>query len=100
MNPDELVTIGPNCPGPQDCPTPAAAYAQRKVLVYDAARVALLHTVDIDSHGSYLIDLPARSYTVDVSKLQGDTASGVPTVVEIQRNTVTMVNISIDTGLR
>ena len=100
MNPDELVTIGPNCPGPQDCPTPAAAYAQRKVLVYDAARVALLHTVDIDSHGSYLIDLPARSYTVDVSKLQGDTASGVPKVVEIQRNTVTMVNISIDTGLR
>src|SRR5215831_15540914 len=65
------VTIGPNCPVEQinnPCPTSPEAYAARKVLVYDAAHSTILHTVDIDSHGLYLIDLPAGSYVVDLKK--------------------------------
>lgn len=95
-----IVTIGPNCPAPQVCATPASAYALRKVLVYDAARVSLLHTVDIDSRGAYYIDLPVRTYNIDVQKSGADTVPGIPRVVTIARNTVTLVNIEIDTGIR
>lgn len=95
-----IVTIGPNCPGPQVCSTPASAYALRKILVYDAARVSLLHTVDIDSRGAYFIDLPVQTYNVDVKKSGTDTAHGMPRVVTIVRNSVTMVNVEIDTGIR
>src|SRR5437764_12717168 len=45
-----VVTIGPNCPGPQQngtpCPTPPSAYSLRKILVYNTATPNLLSTVD------------------------------------------------------
>ena len=98
-----VVTIGPNCPGPETsnpCPTPPGAYAARKVLVYNEARTTLLATVDIDSQGAYVIDLAPAKYTVDVQKAGIDRASGVPAVVEIKANTVTKLDIAIDTGIR
>lgn len=97
-----VVTIGPNCPveTSSPCATPPGAYALRKVLVMNEAGTELLHTVDIDSQGAYLIDLPPARYTVDVKKAGIDRVSGVPAVVEIKANTVTKVDISIDTGLR
>jgi len=98
-----VVTIGPNCPvetATSPCPTSPGAYEQRKVLVMNEAGTALLHTVDIDSQGAYLVDLPPARYTVDVKKVGVDRASGVPAVVEIKANTVTKLDISIDTGLR
>src|SRR3954453_9298270 len=76
-----VVTIGPNCPGPETstpCPTPPGAYAARKVLVSNEAGTALIATVDIDSQGAYLIDLAPAKYTVDVRKTGIDRASGVP----------------------
>jgi hypothetical protein len=98
-----VVTIGPNCPvetETQPCPTPPDAYALRKVLVYDEAKTKLLFTVDIDSQGLYLVDLAPARYTVDVKKAGIDRATGVPAVIEIKANTVTKLDISIDTGLR
>jgi hypothetical protein len=98
-----VVTIGPNCPGPtttQPCPTPPDAFAARKVEVYDEARTKLLFTVDIDSQGLYVIDLAPAKYTVDVKKVGIDRASGVPAVVDIKANTVTKLDIAIDTGIR
>ena len=98
-----VVTIGPNCPVEtitNPCPTPPDAYALRKVLVYDEAKTKLLVTVDIDSQGLYLVDLPPARYTVDIKKAGIDRASGVPAVVEIRANTVTKLDISIDTGIR
>ena len=98
-----VVTIGPNCPGPETptpCPTSPDAYAARKVLVYNEARTTLLATVDIDSQGAYVIDLAPAKYTVDVKKAGIDRASGVPAVVEIKANTVTKLDIAIDTGIR
>ena len=97
------VTIGPNCPVEQvnnPCPTPPEAYAARKVLVYDAAHTTMLHTVDIDSQGLYLIDLPAGNYVVDLKKNGIDRSGDVPAPVTIQANAVTTHNISIDTGIR
>jgi len=97
-----VVTIGPNCPveTASPCPTPPGAYALRKVLVMNEAGTELLRTVDIDSQGAYLIDLAPARYTVDVKKVGIDRASGVPAIVEIKANTVTKIDISIDTGLR
>src|SRR5438094_2620375 len=98
-----VVTIGPNCPGPtttQPCPTPPDAYAARKVLVYDEAGTKLIATVDIDSQGAYFIDLVPAKYTVDLKRAGIDRSGDVPKVVEIRANTVTLLNISIDTGIR
>jgi hypothetical protein len=98
-----VVSIGPNCPVEtvtNPCPTPPEAYALRKVLVYDEAKTKLLFTVDIDSQGLYVIDLAPGKYTVDMKKVGIDRASGVPTVVEIKANTVSKIDISIDTGIR
>ncbi len=98
-----VVTIGPNCPGPQTtnpCPTPPSAYAERKVLIYDSTRSMLLFTVDIDSQGTYLIDLKVGDYIVDLKPNGLDHSSDVPKMVTIHANLVTKVDISIDTGLR
>ena len=98
-----IVTIGPNCPGPTTtapCPTSPDAYKARKILVYNEAKTTLLYTVDIDSQGAYFIDLVPAKYTVDIKKVGVDRSGDVPKVVEIRANTVTLLNISIDTGIR
>lgn len=100
-----VVTIGPNCPGPErqgnPCPTPPSAYAARKILVYNEAKTNLLFTVDIDSQGLYLIDLAAPAkYTVDLKPNGIDHTSDLPKVVDIHANTVTRVDVNIDTGIR
>jgi len=100
-----LVTIGPNCPGPQQegtpCATQPSAYAARKILVYNEAKTNLLFTVDIDSQGLYVIDLAAPAkYTVDLKPNGIDRTSDLPKVVDIHANTVTRVDVNIDTGLR
>jgi hypothetical protein len=99
-----LVTIGPNCPGPESadrpCPTPPSAYASRKILVYNEAKSALLFTVDIDSQGAYLIDLAPAKYTVDLKSNGIDKTHELPQVVDIKANTVTRLDVNIDTGIR
>jgi hypothetical protein len=98
-----IVTIGPNCPGPvtgNNCPTPPSAYASRKILVYNGAKTNLLFTVDIDSQGAYLIDLAPATYTLDLKPAGIDHTSDLPKVVEIKANTVTRVDVNIDTGIR
>ena len=100
-----VVTIGPNCPGPAQeghpCPTPPSAYAARKIQVWNEAKTNLLFTVDIDSQGFYLIDLAAPAkYTVDLKPNGIDHTSDLPKVVDIHANTVTRVDVNIDTGIR
>lgn len=98
-----LVTIGPNCPVQRDdtpCPTPPSAYATRKILVEDEAGTNLLHTVDIDSQGLYVIDLAPGKYRIDLKPNGIDRSSELPAVVDIHANSVTTLNVNIDTGLR
>lgn len=99
------VTIGPNCPGPatdtRACPTPPDAYAARKILVYNAAKTTLLHTVDIDSQGLYTILLVPATYVLDLKTASAaDRTSELPVNVTIQANVTTVVNVNIDTGIR
>jgi hypothetical protein len=98
-----IVKIGPNCPvesTTNPCPTPPSAYALRKILVYDEARTKLLFTVDIDSQGLYVIDLVPARYLVDLKPAGIDRTSDLPRTVEIHANTVTTLDVNIDTGLR
>jgi hypothetical protein len=98
-----LVTIGPNCPVQRDdtpCPTPPSAYAARKILVMDERGTRTLFTVDIDAQGLYVIDLAPAKYRIDLKPNGIDRSSEVPTVVEIHANSVTTLNVNIDTGLR
>lgn len=97
------VTIGPNCPvesTTNPCPTPPEAYRLRKILVYNEAKTTLLHVVDIDSQGFYLIDLIPARYTIDLRGSSIDRTSELPSTVEIHANAVTTLNVSIDTGIR
>ena len=98
------VTIGPNCPGPTTtagCPTSPDAYAARKILVYNAAKTTLLHTVDIDSQGLYTILLVPATYVIDLKTASAaDRTSDLPANVTIQANATAVVNVNIDTGIR
>jgi len=97
------VKIGPFCPVEQEgnpCPTPPSAYSTRKVLILDEQRTRILFTVDIDSQGLYSIDLVPGRYVVDLKQNGIDRSGDVPKVVDIHANTVTNVDISIDTGIR
>jgi len=98
-----VVTIGPNCPVEQvgyPCPTPPSAYTLRKIVVEKGQRTRLLFTVDIDTQGLYAIDLVPAKYLVDLKGVGLDRSSDLPKVIEIHANTVTALNVSIDTGLR
>jgi hypothetical protein len=98
-----IVTIGPNCPVEkpgQICPPPLDAYQIRKVLVYDEAKTRLLFTLDINSGGGYTATLLAGKYTVDMKLVGIDRTPDVPAVVTIHANTVTQLDIHVDTGLR
>jgi hypothetical protein len=98
-----IVTIGPICPVQRDdtpCPTPPSAYAARKILVMDEQGTKILFTVDIDSQGLYLIDLAPAKYRIDLKPNGIDRAAELPAVVEIHANSVTTLNVNIDTGLR
>ena len=98
-----IVTIGPNCPGPETsnpCPAQPSAYAARKILIYNEAHSNLLFTVDIDSQGAYLIDLAPAKYTVELKPNGIDKTADLPKVIEIKTNVVTRLDVNIDTGIR
>jgi hypothetical protein len=99
-----LVTIGPNCPGPQrennPCPTQPSAYAARKILIYTETKSKLLFTVDINSQGLYVIDLAPAKYTVDLKPNGIDHTAELPKVVEIKANGIVRLDVNIDTGIR
>ena len=98
-----LVKIGPNCPVQQagnPCPTPPGAYQARKILVYDAGHARVLFVVDIDTQGLYVIDLVPASYSIDFRGSGLDRSPDLPKSVQIRANTVTQLDVSIDTGIR
>jgi hypothetical protein len=98
-----LVTIGPNCPvetPDNPCPTPPSAFTLRKVLIFNSDQSKELFTVDIDSHGLYVIDLVPGTYVIDLKPVGIDRSPDVPFTVAILANISTQHDIRIDTGLR
>ena len=68
--------------------------------MFDEQRTKLLFTVDIDSQGLYVIDLVTGKYLIDARLVGIDRTSDLPKVVEIHANSVTKLDVNIDTGLR
>jgi len=98
------VSIGPLVPAVQvgePDPTPAPeVYAARKIVVFKKNGVTEYMLLEIDSKGKYYAELPVGSYMIDINRLGIDSAAGLPKQIEIGANTVTTIDIEIDTGIR
>jgi hypothetical protein len=90
-----VVTIAPTCATPSICPTTPSDYALRKIVVYNEAHTTLLFTVDVDSTGFYLIDLPVGRYVVELSGLTTDRTTDLPRTIDVIANVVTAVDVKI-----
>jgi hypothetical protein len=96
------VTIGPLCPLEPCHPSPeqlALAYSSRKVNILTLNR-NIVATVPIGPKGDYVVRLAPGNYIVDISHIGIDRSSDVPNKVVIIGGQTTVLNISIDTGLR
>jgi hypothetical protein len=97
-----FVTIGPICPVEQinvTCPVPPSAYEARKI-VLSTEEAQVVTIVDIDSTGFYHTSLAPDTYIVDINHIGMDHSTDVPTAVTIIAGQTTVLNISIDTGIR
>jgi hypothetical protein len=97
------VTIGPLCPV-EPCHVSgeqlAQAYAARQVTVYSEDEEEIVQMVTIGPDGEYRVGLPPGRYQVDVTHDGIGARTGVPAVVTILPGQTTVVNITIDTGIR
>ena len=97
------VTIGPLCPVEPCQVTPeqlAEAYAARKVIVFNAESPSVIEELSLDQNGKYMTELTPGQYTVDINHAGMDRSADVPKTVTIESGQTTVVDISIDTGLR
>ncbi len=82
-------------------PTPAPeVYSSRTIVVFQKKGSTEYIQIQIGPEGKYRAQLPVGIYTVDINHLGIDTAQGLPKQVEIKANTVTVLDIEIDTGIR
>ena len=98
------VSIGPLVPvfrEGEDPPTPAPeVYAAREIVVYKKNGVTEFTRLGIDSTGRYQGELPVGIYVIDINRIGVDTAADLPLEIEIKLNSVTTLDIDIDTGIR
>ena len=98
------VSIGPlvpvSRPGIPD-PTPSPEVFQaRKVVVTHVDGSSPVRVVDLGSDGTYEVVLPVGAYTVDINRIGIDFSKELPVRVEIGPDTIVVLDISIDTGIR
>lgn len=97
------VTIGPLCPV-EPCnatqETISAAYAARKVIVYDTDGATVVRTLSIDPDKGYRTTLPPGEYVIDIARTGIDRSNDVPRQVTIRTGETVRVDITMDTGIR
>jgi hypothetical protein len=98
------VTIGPLSPvsrvGVPD-PTPRPeVFSARKIVVYESDGETLIVQVDIGPTGKYDLSLPPGEYVIDINRNGVDFADGFPRSITVPSDQVTIVDVSIDTGIR
>ena len=98
------VSIGPLVPvmrEGEEPPTPAPeVYAAREIVVYKKNGVTEFTRLGIDSNGWYQGELPVGIYVIDINRIGIDSAADLPLEIEIKSNSVTTLDIDIDTGIR
>jgi hypothetical protein len=98
------VSIGPLQPvvrvgEPEPTPNPEV-YAAREIVIFKANGKTEVTRVKIDPNGKYQVELPVGTYVVDINHLGIDSAAALPQEIVITSNTVTILDIDIDTGIR
>lgn len=98
------VSIGPLVPvmrEGEEAPTPAPeVYAAREIVVYKKNGKTEFTRLGIDSNGWYQGELPVGTYVVDINRLGIDSAADLPKQIEIKADSITTLDIEIDTGIR
>jgi hypothetical protein len=98
------ISIGPLVPavGPGvEIPTPGSEiFEGREIVIFNEKGTRELQRVQITAPGYYQVTLATGRYTVDINHLGIDHAAGLPAVVEIFNEQVTVLDIDIDTGIR
>ena len=98
------VTIGPNCPVERvgvPCPASPEAYASREFLVLSGDQSKTITGFHADMSGNYIVSLPPGNYVIVSAKTGiGYMSKDLPAAVAIKAGEASMLNISIDTGIR
>ena len=97
------VTIGPMCPV-EPCNVTQeqieAAYASRKILIYNAGGQSVLEEVGIGKNGNYSVELNPGNYVVDIPHTGVGGSADLPAEIKIEAGKTIVLNIDIDTGIR
>lgn len=97
------VNIGPLSPVQRAGETPVVppeAYAARQIVVYKEDGKTKVVQPKIDDRGNYRVTLAPGVYVVDMARTGIDRAAGLPAKITIESDKTTVVDISIDTGIR
>ncbi len=98
------VSIGPLTPVQRAGePAPTASpqmYAARQIIIYQADGKTEIARPKIDDNGNYRVTLAPGVYVVGMARTGIDRASGLPAKVTIESDKTSVVDISIDTGIR
>ncbi len=100
------VTVDGTCGGPESasstpCVPPPDEVRSRVVVVY--ASTVLKREVaraNLTPFGEYRFELPPGQYTVDIAKNGLDFSKALPATVTVDSNKTTLLNFTIDTGMR
>jgi hypothetical protein len=104
-NLEGTVLIGPLCPVETVPPDPAClptaeTYKAYPVGIWTADGKQKVRTIEPKLDGRYDVSLPEGFYLVDRENTQAGIGSNLPQVVSIIAEATTVLNISIDTGIR
>lgn len=98
------VSIGPICPVERidtPCPVPPETYTSREFLVLSSDKSKTITSFHADANGNYNISLPPGGYVVTSAKTGiGYMSKDLPRTVIIKANQTTILDISVDMGIR
>ena len=99
------IKIGPLCPVETVPPNPAClpteeTYKAYAIGIWTSDGKQKVNTIHPELNGSYVVDLPAGFYLIDRENTQTGIRSNLPLTVGIADGYTTVLNISIDTGIR
>jgi hypothetical protein len=100
------ISIGPLCPVEKSPPDPNCqptleTYKAWPITIYtEDKKTRIRYAIAADSSGNYTVELPVGKYYLGLDKGNGPGYTNLPAQVEIQKDTTTEFNITIDTGIR
>ena len=75
-------------------------FADRKIVAHEADGETPVVQADIGPTGEYEVNLRPGEYVIDINHLGVDSADGFPQDVAIRSGQTTVLDASIDTGIR